>query len=106
MFLAAMTNLGSADDIEKASDVLDETKLQEKELKESLTIWHNLLMVAMTIACAFFGVYLAVDAVGANNDSFLPRVLIVAWVIAGVSLVACLFAEIFINISRDPKAKI
>ncbi len=106
MFLAAMVNLSSADDVEKASDVLDETEVKQKELKESLTIWHNLLMVGMAIACALFGVYLAVDTLSTNNKNFLPHFLFVAWMLTGIFFFSSLGAEIFINIRRKPETKI
>lgn len=103
MFLVAMVNLGTADDVERASDVLDETKEQDKALKESLTNWHNLLMAGMVIASVFFGGYLFVDTLGTSNKSFLPRILLAGWVITGLFLLLSLVAEVFINIRRKPK---
>ncbi len=97
MFLVAMVNLGTADDVERAGDVLDETKQPEKALKETLTNWHNLLMAGMVIASVLFGGYLVVDTLGTSNKNFLPHILLVAWVIAGLFLVLALVAEVFIS---------
>lgn len=97
MFLVAMVNLGTADDVERASEVLDETKAADKALKESLTNWHNLLMSGMVIASMFFGGYLVIDTLGTTNKGFLPHILLVAWVITGSFLILALVAEILIN---------
>ena len=42
MFLIAMVNLGTADDVERAADSLDGTKGTDEALKESLANWHNM----------------------------------------------------------------
>lgn len=104
MFLVAMVNLGTADDVERASEVLDETKEAEKALKESLTIWHNVLMFGMVIASVLFGGYLVIDTLGTSNKSFLPRMLFGAWMLATFFLVLALIAEIFINVRKNKKA--
>lgn len=100
MFLVAMVNLGTADDVERASEVLDETKAADKALKESFTNWHDLLMFGMVIASVFFGGYLVIDTLGTSNKTFLPHILLVAWVITGSFLVLALVAEVFINRSK------
>ena len=97
MFLIAMVNLGTADDVERASEVLDETKESEKALKEAFTNWHNLLMFGMVFASLFFGGYLFADTVGTGNKGFLPHILLVAWAITLLFLVSSLSAEVFIN---------
>jgi hypothetical protein len=97
MFLVAMVSLGTADDVERASEVLDETKAEDKALKETLTNWHNLLMAGMVIASMFFGGYLVVDTLGTGNKTFLPHILLVAWAITGLLFTLALIAEIFIN---------
>ncbi len=100
MFLVAMVNLGTADDVERATEVLDETKPADKALKELLTNWHNLLMFGMVIASVFFGGYLVIDTLGTTNKGFLPHILLVAWVITGLFLILALVAEILINRSE------
>lgn len=97
MFLIAMVNLGTADDVERASEVLHETNEEEKALKESFANWHNLLMFGMVFASLFFGGYLFADTVGTGNKEFLPRILLVAWIITVLFLVLSLIAEVFIN---------
>ena len=97
MFLIAMVNLGTADDVERASDSLDGTKGTDEALKESLANWHNLLMFGMVIASVFFGGYLVVDTLGTSNQGFLPHILAVAWGIAGTFLLLAFIAEIFAN---------
>lgn len=103
MFLAAMVNLGSADDVEKASEILDESNDAEKELKETFNIWHNLLIAGMGIACALFGVYIAVDTLGTNNKVFLPRFLFASWILTALLFLFSLGAQIFINTRRKAK---
>jgi len=85
MFLVAMMNLGTADDIEHARDSLDETNEAENALRESLTNCYNLLMVGMVIGSALFGGYLMVDTLGTTNRQFLPRLLVAAWVVTGLN---------------------
>ena len=102
MFLVAMVSLGTADDVERASEVLEETKAENKALKETLTNWHNLLMAGMVIASVFFGGYLVVDTLGTSNRDFLPHILLVAWAITGLLFTLALIAEVFINRNSTP----
>lgn len=102
MFLSAMVNLGTASNIEKASEVLDETKTPEKELKESLSIWHNLMVAGMVIASALFGVYVAVDTLGTSNKAFLPNFAFISWGLTALLFFFSLSAQVFINIRRKP----
>ena len=106
MFLVAMVNLGTADDVNHARDVLDETNPAENALRESLTNWHNLLMVGMVIGSAFFGGYLVVDTLGTTNGHFLPRLLAVAWMITGFYFSLAAGAKIFtLSIKQKEDAK-
>ena len=100
MFLVAMVNLGTADDVERAGEVLNETKAADKALKESFNNWHDLLMFGMVIASVFFGGYLVIDTLGTSNKSFLPHILSVAWAITGSFLILAFVAEVFINRSK------
>ena len=103
MFLVAMVNLGTADDVERASDILDDER--DKDLKESLTNWHNLLMAGMVIASVIFGGYLVVDTLGTANKGFLPHILSVAWLITSLFFLLALGAEVFINRKNTPSKK-
>jgi len=95
MFLVAMMNLGTADDIEHARDALDETNQAENVLRESLINFHNFLMAGMVIGSAFFGGYLVVDTLGTTNKQFLPRLLVAAWVMTGLNFALAAGAKIF-----------
>lgn len=94
MFLVAMVNLGTADDVEHARDALKGANKAENALKEALTNWHNLLMAGMVISSAFFGGYLVVDTLGTSNQQFLPRLLAAAWVITGLYFALAVGAKI------------
>ena len=102
MFLVAMVSLGTADDIEHARDVLDETNPAKNALREALTNWHNVLMFGMVIASAFFGGYLVVDTLGTTNTQFLPRLLTIAWVVTGLYFALAAGAKIF-TLSNEQK---
>ena len=95
MFLVAMVNLGTADDVEHARDVLEETNAAENALRESFTNWHTLLMVGMVIGSALFGSYLVVDTLGTTNKQFLSRFLEAAWFITGINFALAVAAKIF-----------
>ena len=104
MFLVAMVNLGTADDVEHARDMLDETNQAEIALRESLTNWHNLLMVGMVIGSALFGSYLVVDTLGTTNKQFLSRFLEAAWVITGLNFALAASAKI-LTLNNKQKGK-
>ena len=101
MFLVAIVNLGTADDVEHARDVLGETDAAENSLKEALTNWHTLLMIGMVIGSALFGGYLVVDTLGTVNKQFLSRFLQAAWVITGVNFALAVTAKAFTLSKRE-----
>ncbi len=102
MFLVAMVNLGTADDIEHARDTLKEANPVETRLKESLTNWHNLLMFGTVISSALFGGYLVVDTLGTTNKHFLSHFLTASWVITCFYFALATIAKIF-TLNNAPK---
>ena len=95
MFLVAMVNLGTADDVEHAREDLKETNKAENALREPFTNWHTLLMAGMVVSSAFFGGYLVVDTLGTSNQQFLPRLLVAAWMLSGLNFALAIGAKIF-----------
>ena len=105
MFLVAMVNLGTADDVEHARDALDETNAAQNALRESFTNWHTLLMVGMVVGSALFGGYLVVDTLGTTNKQFLSRFLEAAWVITGINFVLAVAAKL-LTLGNEQKGKL